>query len=189
MTDDLIIVTGLPRSGTSMMMRMIEAGGVPALTDKVRTADEDNPAGYYEYEPVKRTADDPSWVPAARGKVVKMVYQLIYDMPSDHSYKLVLMRRKMEEVLASQQAMLARSGEGSADISDDMLADLFHKTLAQFESWVADQKNLEMISINYNDVQQEPSNQMQRLSQFLDRSLDVEAMAAVVDPSLYRNRG
>jgi len=186
--DDLVIVTGLPRSGTSMMMRMLEAGGISALTDKLRTADEDNPAGYYEFDPVKGTKNDSSWISESRGKAVKMVYQLIYDMPTEHSYKLVLMRRRMEEILASQQAMLARNGQDVGEANDAMLAELFHKALAQFEVWADAQPNIQMLSVDYNRIQQEPFEEMQRLGDFLDRHLDLETMAGIVDPGLYRNR-
>ena len=107
----ITIVSGLPRSGTSMMMQVIEAGGIPALTDNPRARDEDNPQGYYEFEPVKQTRDDPSWVPGARGKVVKMVYRLLYDLPGDQDYRVIFMRRNIDEVLTSQKKMLQRSGK------------------------------------------------------------------------------
>src|SRR5262245_35974300 len=99
----LTIVSGLPRSGTSMMMRMLETGGLPVLTDDVRTPDDDNPNGYYEFEAVKQTKQDDSWLQSSEGKAVKMVYRLLYDLPKDRSYKVLFMRRKMEEVLASQK--------------------------------------------------------------------------------------
>src|SRR5690242_7444054 len=102
----LIIVSGLPRSGTSMMMRMLEHGGIPVLTDRVRTADDDNPNGYYEFEAVKQTRKDPSWLAGREGKAVKMVYRLLYDLPADRNYRVLFMRRKLEEVLASQRTML-----------------------------------------------------------------------------------
>ena len=94
----LTIVSGLPRSGTSMMMRMLDQGGLPAIIDGVRTADDDNPAGYYEFEAVKQTKEDPSWLENSEGKVVKMVYRLLYDLPTDRTYRVVFMRRKMEEL-------------------------------------------------------------------------------------------
>ena len=105
---EIIIVSGLPRSGTSMMMRMLEAGGIPPLIDNLRRPNEDNPGGYYEFEPVKRTKQDPSWLTTAGGKVVKMVYRLLYDLPTGYEYRVIMMRRTLEEVLASQEAMLKR---------------------------------------------------------------------------------
>src|SRR5574337_153211 len=101
--DDVItIVSGLPRSGTSMMMQMLHRGGIPAVTDEIRSADEDNPKGYYEFEPVKKTKEDASWLARAGGKVVKMVYRLLYDLPGDYAYHVVFMRRNLREVIASQ---------------------------------------------------------------------------------------
>lgn len=105
------IASGLPRSGTSLVMQMLRAGGMTLLTDRVRPPDEDNPRGYYEFEPVKQTASDPAWLKAAQGKAVKMVFRLLVDLPPDYAYRVVLMTRKLEEVLASQRVMLARSGK------------------------------------------------------------------------------
>ena len=90
-TESVTVVSGLPRSGTSMMMRILEAGGMDVLTDQIRTADVDNPRGYYEFEPVKKTKDDPSWIPEAAGKAVKMVYQLLYDLPDGFHYQILMM--------------------------------------------------------------------------------------------------
>ena len=107
------IVSGLPRSGTSLAMQMLRAGGITLLTDRVRPPDEDNPRGYHEFEPVRQTARDPAWLKAAQGKAVKMVFRLLYDLPPDYTYRVVLMTRKLEEVVASQRVMLARSGNES----------------------------------------------------------------------------
>ena len=106
----ITIVSGLPRSGTSMMMRMLEAGGMPVITDNLRTADDDNPRGYFEFEPAKKTKDDPSWLNAAEGKAVKMIYKLLYDLPDRLEYRVLIMRRNMQEVLTSQRKMLDRMG-------------------------------------------------------------------------------
>ena len=116
------IVSGLPRSGTSLMMRMLESGGIPVLIDGVRDADEDNPQGYYEYEPVKKTKEDTTWLQQASGKAVKMVYQLLYDLPPHYQYRVVFMRRRMSEVLASQKIMLNRRGKTDTSIADEKLA-------------------------------------------------------------------
>ena len=101
MDDVITIVSGLPRSGTSLMMQMLEAGGMPVLTDGIRDADEDNPRGYYELEAVKRTKDDPAWLHGAPGKVVKMIYLLLYDLPTTYNYRIIFMRRPLSEVVAS----------------------------------------------------------------------------------------
>ena len=184
----ITIVSGLPRSGTSMMMQAVEAGGIPALADHIREKDEDNPKGYYEFEPVKKTRDDPSWVPGARGKVVKMVYSLLYDLPEAYEYRVIFMRRNMDEVLASQKKMLARSGREGANVSDEKMAELFTLQLAKFDRWVAACNNIALLSIDYKDMVASPKAQCEKINEFLGGVLDSAAAAAAVAPSLYRNR-
>ena len=184
----ITIVSGLPRSGTSMMMQAIEAGGIPALTDNIRKKDEDNPKGYYEFEPVKKTRDDPSWVPGARGKVVKMVYILLYDLPEEYEYRVIFMRRNIDEVLASQKTMLERSGKQGAKISDEKLAALFKTQLEKFDHWIETRKNFSILPVDYKDILTSPKSQCERINKFLGGVLDIDASTAVVNPSLYRNR-
>lgn len=186
--DFVAIVSGLPRSGTSMMMRMLEAGGVPVIQDHVRTADVDNPNGYYEFEPAKKTKEDPSWLEDAPGRVVKMVYQLLYDLPADREYRVLFMRREMDEVLASQRKMLQRLGKPTDGVSDEMMATMFRKQLAKFEEWIAAQPNFKVLEIGYNQLVDDSDELVASINDFLGGDLDVEAMREVVDPSLYRNR-
>ncbi|HNY87520.1 MAG TPA: hypothetical protein PKN23_13545, partial [Candidatus Hydrogenedentes bacterium] len=112
---EIVVVSGLPRSGTSMMMRMLAAGGMPLFTDGVRAADSDNPLGYFEHEAVKRLREDASWVPGAAGKAVKVVSALLPALPEGFQYRVILMRRPLEEVLASQRRMFGRRGAPAAD--------------------------------------------------------------------------
>lgn len=184
----ITIVSGLPRSGTSMMMQAIEAGGLPALTDNIRTADNDNPKGYYEYEPVKKTKDDPSWLEEAPGKVVKMVYRLLYDLPVGYEYRVVFTQRNLEEILASQNIMLEHRKEKGAKISDEEMARLFQAELKKFDEWTAGQGCFSILRVNYKEMVESPRQQCQRVNEFLGGVLDTDAMATVVDPSLYRNR-
>ncbi|HEX6963627.1 MAG TPA: sulfotransferase family protein [Lacipirellula sp.] len=183
----LTIVSGLPRSGTSMMMRMLESGGMPVLTDNIRTADDDNPNGYYEFEAVKQTKEDGSWLEGSDGKAVKMVYRLLYDLPADRTYKVLFMRRKLEEVLASQRVMLERHGAADG-VSEEQMAALFRSEIDGFYKWVAKQPHIELIDVDYNRMQASPKAEAARVNQFLGGSLDELAMIAVVDQSLYRNR-
>ncbi len=187
MSECVIVVTGLPRSGTSMMMKMLQAGGVEVVTDNVRKADEDNPEGYYEFEKVKRIGEDASWLDEARGKAVKMASMLLYDLPLDRSYKLVFMRRKMDEILASQRKMLERKGTGD-EFDDGEMRGLFSRHLAEVESWISRQENMEVLYVDYNEMLLDPLENIRRLKRFLGDDLDEERMAGVVDPSLYRNR-
>ena len=183
------IVSGLPRSGTSMMMKALEAGGIPVLTDGIRKPDRDNPKGYYEFEPVKTTKDDPSWVQEAGGKAVKMVYRLLYDLPEGYRYRVVFMQRDMDEILKSQKAMLERTGQQGSDIGADKLAALFKKDLEEMFQWIDRQSNFSMLLVSYNDMVRDPRPQCLRVNDFLDNCLDVDRMAGVVDAALYRNRG
>ncbi|MHC4988717.1 MAG: sulfotransferase domain-containing protein [Planctomycetota bacterium] len=184
----VIIVSGLPRSGTSMMMKAIEAGGIEPLIDNIRKADEDNPKGYYEFEPVKKTNDDASWLNGASGKAVKMVYRLLYDLPAGHDYRVIFMQRDLKEVLASQGKMLERSGKPGGGIADDQMEALFAGELAKCEKWLAGQPNFNVLYINHRDMINDGPAQVRKINDFLDGGLDIDAMAAVVDPDLYRNR-
>jgi hypothetical protein len=171
-----------------MMMRMLEAGGMEVLADGLRRADEDNPSGYYEFERVKQIEHDRSWLEYAEGRVVKVISQLLHHLPSDHAYKVVLMRRRMEEILASQQEMLVRRGEATDGVSDEKMAALFRKHLERVEAWLDDQPSFEVITVSYNDVLESPVEEAERISRFFGGALDVKAMARVVDRKLYRQR-
>lgn len=184
----LTIVSGLPRSGTSMMMQMLDAGGVPAMTDHIRTPDDDNPNGYYEFEAVKSTREDPSWLQSSEGKAVKMVYRLLYDLPKDRSYRVLFMRRKLEEILASQRAMLERNGAQGDGASDEQMAKLFGAELNAFYKWAGKQPHIDLIDVDYNRLQFEPHAELERVNEFLGGVLDIQAMSKVIDGSLYRNR-
>jgi hypothetical protein len=183
----LTIVSGLPRSGTSMMMRMLQLGGLPVLTDEQRIADADNPNGYYEFEAVKRTAEDPSWLEGSEGTAVKMVYRLLYDLPRDRQYRVLFMRRNLDEVLASQQVMLNRHGVQD-DVSHDQMLKLFRAEIDSFYQWVSKQSHIDLIDVDYNRVLSDPRRELQRVNEFLGGSLNVDQMSDGVDESLYRNR-
>ncbi|MEK6246865.1 MAG: sulfotransferase [Planctomycetales bacterium] len=183
----ITVVSGLPRSGTSMMMQMVSAGGIEVLSDHIRKADEDNTEGYYEFEPVKRTRDDGSWLPGAAGKAVKVIYMLLADLPADFQYRVVFLRRNISEVLASQKVMLSRRGEQGADLSVDKLVGLFQRQLQQTEKWLSDQQHLQVLYVDYHQIVEDPMVQANRVSEFLG-GLDTKAMAGVVDPALYRQR-
>jgi hypothetical protein len=171
-----------------MMMRMLERGGMPVIVDNHRQADDDNPNGYFEFEAVKRTKEDPSWLQGSDGKAVKMVYRLLYDLPKDRAYRVLFMRRKIEEVLASQRTMLQRNGAPSDDTSDAQMEKLFRAELATFHNWAAKQPHIELIDVDYNRLQRDPGPELERVNEFLGGTLDIEAMANVIDGSLYRNR-
>src|ERR1700742_3020455 len=131
------VISGLPRSGTSMMMKMLAAGGVPVMTDEIRTADEDNPKGYFELEKVKELAKDHAWLEGAKGKSVKIISALLKHLPAQYTYNVIFIRRRIEEVLASQKQMLIRRGEPTDTVSDQKMADIFQRHVKDVESWLA----------------------------------------------------
>jgi hypothetical protein len=184
----ITIVSGLPRSGTSMMMKMLAAGGLEPLTDNIRAADDDNPLGYFEFERVKQIEQDKTWLEDARGRVVKLISALLKHLPPTHNYKVIFMRRAMAEILASQRQMLIRRGEPGDAVPDDKMAALFDKHVALVESWLAAQPNIETIYVSYNEVMKEARPHAERINGFLGGSLNVEAMIEVADPTLYRQK-
>ncbi len=187
--DTIVVVSGLPRSGTSMMMKMLEAGGLPLLTDHQRAPDEDNPKGYYEFERVKRLPHgDTEWLSQAKGKAVKVISALLEYLPSNYRYKIIFMNRDLQEVLASQRKMLVRRGEDPDKVSDEELARLFTRHLHKVKAWLRSQPHMEVLEVNYNALIADPIPHVQRVNRFLGGWLDEDAMLQVVDPNLYRNR-
>ena len=185
----ITIVSGLPRSGTSMMMKMLEAGGIPAITDELREADEDNPKGYYEFERVKAMdKGDTAWVTEGRGKIVKVISALLKHLPPGEQYRVVFVRRNMSEILASQRKMLIRRGENPDKMDDEQMAVLFEKHLKQVDEWLIAQPNFRVLYVHYSDILANPLPHVNELNRFLGGNLDTAAMAAAVDPGLYRNR-
>jgi len=184
----IIIVSGLPRSGTSMVMKMLEAGGIEPLTDHIRSADDDNPKGYYEFERAKKLKEgDVAWLPEAQGKVVKVIGALLVELPSNYEYRVLFMRRNMGEILASQAKMLERRGEEN-NVDDATMATLFEKHIKQVETWMESQSNLKFVNVDYNAMLADPSPQVEEINRFLGGELDIFGMMTVVDPELYRQR-
>ena len=186
--DAIIIVSGLPRSGTSMMMKILEGGGLKPFTDNIRKADNDNPKGYYEYERVKQLNKDKSWLPEAKGKAVKIISMLIKHLPPEYEYKVIFMQRNMEEILASQARMLARRGKDSSSVTDDELSKKFNMHLKNIKEWLADQPNFDVMYITYHEVVQNSRDHCIKINKFLGNRLDVKQMIGAIDKTLYRNK-
>ncbi|MGD0199669.1 MAG: sulfotransferase [Bryobacteraceae bacterium] len=182
------VVSGLPRSGTSLMMQMLGAGGMPVLSDGMRAADEDNPRGYLELEAVKRMRKDAAWLSEAQGKAVKVIHLLLRDLPPDRAYRVVFMRRPVAEVVASQRAMLKRSGRQGARLPDDNLAALLEAQARDTQAWMARQPHFRVLAVDYRDCIEQPGEVAARVNAFLGGRLDEAAMAGVVDAGLYRQR-
>ena len=187
MSSEIVVVSGLPRSGTSLMMQMLHQGGIEPVTDRERVADEDNPAGYFEFEPVKKMKQDTTWLPQARGKAVKVISQLLFDLPATEKYAILFMQRDLNEVLASQDKMLARAGRKGAPHA--MMRSAYQSHLAKLDAWLQTQPHIRMLRLNYPEMIAQPLSQAKQIKGFLERDLDQLKMAAAVDPSLYRNRG
>ena len=186
--DSIAVVSGLPRSGTSLIMQMLEAGGVRPLTDALRPADEDNPNGYFEYEPVKSLAADSSWIERARGRAVKVISALLEHLPESEDYKVVFMRRPLDEVLMSQREMLVRRGRPGDPAGDARMAGLFEKHLAVVERYLDAATHLDAMFVEHRSVVEDPGGAARRINRFFGGVLDETAMSAVVDPRLYRRR-
>jgi hypothetical protein len=186
--EEIIVVSGLPRSGTSMMMKMLAAGGVELLTDELRKADEDNPQGYYELEQVKSLEKNSAWLAEGKGKAVKIISGLLKHLPQVYNYQVIFMHRKMSEVLASQREMVKRSGKTVDNVSDERMGAVLERHLQDVERWIAQQPNIETVHIDYNDLLDSPAQVIEKLNRLLDGGLKTQAMAAVIDHKLYRQR-
>ncbi len=171
-----------------MLMKMLVAGGLPPLTDGIRAADADNPGGYYEFEKVKQIERDATWLESARGKAVKVISQLLDQLPLHKPYKIVFALRKMDEILASQRAMLARRGLPSDRVSDAEMAAAFSRHLSAVQQWLAEHPQMEVFYVDYAAVLRDPLATSHEIKTFLALPLDVWQMASAVDESLYRQR-
>jgi hypothetical protein len=187
--EPIVVVSGLPRSGTSMMMKMLEAGGVPVMTDAIRTADVDNPKGYYEYERVKELEKetDKSYIRDGRGKALKVISFLLKELPDDNFYRIVFMRRDLNEVISSQNKMLDRRGETSIN-DNEMMAEAYRNHLAAVRILVRKKPNFEILEVRYDAAVKQPKDAARAVNAFLGGTLDEAAMVAAVDAELYRNR-
>jgi hypothetical protein len=185
----VVVVSGLPRSGTSMAMKMLEAGGLPLITDHEREADVDNPKGYFEDERVKNLGEmeDRSWIADGKGKGIKVVSSLLQHLPRDLNYKLLFMRRNLLEVIASQNKMLERRGETS-ETEDERMIELYESHLRRIRAMLRHAPHLEALDVHYTAVLEDPRREAERMVDFLRLDLDVDRMTGVVDERLYRNR-
>jgi hypothetical protein len=183
----ITIVSGLPRSGTSLMMQMLRAGGMEILTDLERKADDDNPRGYFEWEPTKRLPKEPELIDRAEGKAVKIISQLLMSLPKSREYKVIFMQRRFTELLASQDLMLRRRGQ-SDDIAPELMTKAFADHLRRVDTWLRARPDLAVCRQDYHSILESPRMVAKEIQNFLGIQLDTDAMIAEVDPLLYRNR-
>ncbi len=188
--EPVVVVSGLPRSGTSMMMKMLEAGGMPIMTDNERAADIDNPKGYFEYERVKdlEKETDKSYIREARGKVLKVISFLIKDLPDDNDYRVIFMRRELDEVLASQNKMIERLGSSDSSAAEEAMKEAYRNDIVRTRLLCKNRPNFELIEVHYKGTIEDPSATARSVNAFVGGHLDEAAMRAAVDSNLYRNR-
>jgi hypothetical protein len=184
----IVIVSGLPRSGTSMMMKMLAEGGLPIVTDAIRNADDDNPNGYFELETVKLLPEGNfMWLQNAGGNVVKVISSLLEYLPSEYSYKVIFMERELKEILASQKKMLLNRNE-SSKLEDAEMEMQFRNHLVAMKAWLVRQANIEVLYVNFNSLISEPKPWCDRISEFVGVPVDINRMLSVPSEKLYRNR-
>ena len=173
-----------------MMMRMLQAGGMPLFVDELRQADEDNPVGYYELEEVKSLLknEDKAWLGGGHGKAIKIVSALLPGLPNNYFYRVIFMQRNLDEVILSQNKMLRRRGEPVDESSDEQMRGMLEKHLVRTKLWIEGQANVTVVEVPYSEVIAHPRSQAKRVRNFLRVNLDVKNMASAVDPGLYRNR-
>jgi hypothetical protein len=182
------IVTGLPRSGTSLVMQMLKAGGMPLLADLHRQPDEDNPRGYWELEGVKHLPTDPSVLDGSEGHAVKVIHFLIPYLPQDRPYRILFLHRNLTEVILSQQAMLNRQGAAAPQITSDRLASIYRAQLATTRQWLADRPAIKILELDHASLLSDSVTIVREIADFLAPAVDERAMDKVVDPKLYRQR-
>jgi hypothetical protein len=188
--EPIVVVSGLPRSGTSMLMKMLDAGGMEIMTDSERVADIDNPKGYFEYERVKdlEKETDKSYVREGRGKVLKVISFLIKDLPDDNDYRVIFMRRNLDEVLASQNKMIQRLGTEDSTAAEEAMKEAYRNDIVRTRLLCKNRPNFELIEINYKDTIGDPTATARSVNTFVGGHLDEAAMREAVDSGLYRNR-
>ena len=186
--NDIIVVSGLPRSGTSLMMQILQALGVNLFTDNERPSDVSNPKGYYENQKVKSLENDTSWIKDVQGKAIKVISPLIIYLPEDFCYKIIFMQRNYDEIIASQEKMLNSTNKKETNLNSETLKTILKKDTNQAFQWIHKNKNAEMLEINFNELIENPKTGITKISHFLDIKASLIKAIKVVDKKLYRTR-
>lgn len=185
---EIIVVSGLPRSGTSLMMQMLEAGGLPLYHDKERPADINNPQGYYELQSVKNLKQNNSFLERAENRAVKIVSHLLTCLPDEFYYKIIFMQRRLQEIIESQNKMLSRLKDDSANPDNYGLKKAYIKHLGGIQQWLKNTKNSDHLFVSYNKLLESPKEHARLISAFLQQDLNIDKMNDAVKPSLYRTK-
>jgi tetratricopeptide (TPR) repeat protein len=185
----VIVVSGIPRSGTSLMMQILEANNIEIFTDSVRKADQHNPKGYYEHEKVKQLARDKSWLNQTVGKAVKIISQLLFHLPEYHQYKVIFMTRNLKEVIHSQRTMLREEKKSNEkDVYPAGLENAYKRNIRIVEQWAANRTNIEIEWVDYHDLLSLNDEIISRIGSFIGKPVDKERVAACLDNELYRSK-
>lgn len=179
----ITIVTGLPRSGTSLMMQILNKSGLEILSDGVRQKDISNPEGYYELEAVKGIVKDNSFLKNAVGKVVKIVAPLPMFLDKTLHYRVIFMRRDIEEILRSQEKMLNKDQSAEREKFSAIYNTHIQKTYQFFEL-----NKIPFQDVYYKDLIADPEVELKKIIQFLNLECGWNDLAQVVNPELYRNK-
>lgn len=183
----ITVATGLPRSGTSMLMQILESGGMEIFTDSIRKADINNSKGYYEYEKVKKLQQDNSWLDQAEGKAIKVIVPLLKYLPMNFRYQMVFIERNLDEVLRSQTEMLTRLNKPD-NADESQLRNAFQSQITFAKKSLHNQHNVDVLYVNYNEIIKNPAKHLKTIHEFIEPSLDYEKMVQCVDSKMYRQR-
>jgi hypothetical protein len=185
---EFVLVSGLPRSGTSLMMQILQAGGIPLMADGQRTADEDNPEGYWEWEEIKKLPKDPRILEKANGKAVKVVSALLTSLPRKHRYKILYMVRPIAQVVDSQWAMLARQGKQPRSEKQHLIETQEHHS-RQIREVLKKSDRVDLLEIDYPSLVTDPQPTLTRIAAFLGESFTPDLkVEACIKPALHRQK-
>jgi len=184
----ITVVTGLPRSGTSLMMQILKAGEIEILTDNIRQPDLNNPRGYFEFEKVKALQNDNTWLSEAEGKAVKIIIQLVPYLPLNFDYSIIVMKRNTDEIILSQEKMIDNLGGRKASVNNDILKKVFENQLNKGEEYINTNKNFKKFVVDFNELLSGKKEIIENLNMFLDKKLNLDNSLNIIDKSLYRNR-
>lgn len=185
---DIIVVSGLPRSGTSLMMQILHAWGIPLLVDDQRPPDESNPNGYFEYQPVKNLDRDASWLFKAKGKAIKIISHFLFYLPDTFHYKIIFMNRELEEIIRSQNKMLQRLNKPMGRLSIERLKIRFERHLQEIHQWMTDRPNIDFIDLWFQAIIQQPEKELPKIRNFLKLAPPPTKVLSRIDPKLYRSK-
>jgi len=185
-TNDIIVVTGLPRSGTSLMMQILQSMGIKLFIDKHRAPDQSNPKGYFEHELVKTIERNNFWIKDAKGKAIKIVSPLLMYLPVNINYKIIFMNRLLDEIIQSQERMLSERGKENNTINSEVLKQIFIKDLNLSRKWIAKQSQSKYLEISHSKLLENPKPELEKIKTFLDIPIDLRSTIKVIDKKLYQ---